>query len=188
MSAEITNLLQRLHAGDRDALDTLAPLVYQELHGIAKREMRRDRPNHTLQTTALVHEAFLRIFGVVPPSFQDRAHFLGVVARVMRQVLVDHARARKSKKRGGGLILAIQGDHPAATPPLIDILAVDQALEDLTGEDPHLVKLIEMRYFAGMTAEEAAEVLGESVHVVRHDIRYALARLRQQLDPDHAKN
>lgn len=188
MSSDITNLLRRLHDGDRDALETLAPLIYDELHRIAERELRRDRSNHTLQTTALVHEVFLRIFGENSPSFNDRAHFLGVVARVMRQVLVDYARARKAKKRGGGLPLSIVGEHRTPAPALIDILAVDQALDELSSEDAHLVQLIEMRYFAGMTAEEAAAVLNQSVHVVRHDLRYALARLRQQLDPNHAKN
>lgn len=187
MSAEITGLLRRWHDGDRDALEALAPLVYQELHRLAVLQLRRDPSNHTLQATELVHEAFLRIFGTAPPSFQDRAHFLGVVAHVMRQVLVDRARARKAKKRGGGLQLATQDDIAGAAPHLVDVMAVDEALEQLGKEDPNLVKLMEMRFFGGMTAEETAEVLHESVHAVRHNLRYALARLRQQLDPGRAK-
>lgn len=187
MSAEITGLLRRWHDGDRDALEALAPLVYQELHRLAVLQLRRDPSNHTLQATELVHEAFLRVFGDAPPSFQDRAHFLGVVAHVMRQVLVDRARARRAKKRGGGLQLTIQDDLAGAAPPLIDVLAVHEALGHLSEEDPGLVKLMEMRFFGGMTAEETAEVLHESVHVVRHNLRYALARLRQQLDANRVK-
>jgi RNA polymerase sigma factor (TIGR02999 family) len=184
MSSEITNLLRRVHDGDRDALDTLTPLVYQELHRIAVSQLRRDRFRHTLQPTALIHEAFLRIFGDPPPLFQDRAHFLGIAARIMRQVLVDYARARKAKKRAGALQIAIQDEPGTAAPPLADILAIDQSLDRLASEDPALVQLIEMRFFAGMTAEETAEALGQSVHVVRHNLRYGLARLRQQIEPN----
>jgi RNA polymerase sigma factor (TIGR02999 family) len=177
-------LLRRVHDGDRDALDKLTPLVYRELHRIAVIQLRRDRFSHTLQPTALVHEAFLRIFGDPPPLFRDRAHFLGIVARIMRQVLVDYARARRSKKRAGGLQLAIEREPGRPAPPMVDILAIDEGLDRLAGEDPDLVKLIEMRFFAGMTAEETAEVLGQSVHMVRHNLRYGLARLRQQMEPN----
>ena len=183
MSPEITNLLRRVHDGDREALDTLTPLVYNELHRLAVLQLRRDRSSHTLQPTALIHEAFLRIFGEPPPLFRDRAHFLGIVARIMRQVLVDYARARKAKKRAGGLQLAIGAELGTAAPPIADVLAIDESLDRLAAEDAALVKLIEMRFFAGMTAEETAEALGLSVNVVRHNLRYGLARLRQEMGP-----
>lgn len=178
----ITLLLRRIREGDRAALDALIPLVYSELHRLAVNQIRADRANLTLQPTALIHEAFLRLFGSSAPSFEDRAHFLGVVSRVMRQVLVDSARKRQALKRAGGLRVTLEDVPGAAGSPVVDLLAIDQALERLGREDPRMVQLIEMRFFAGMTAEETAEALGDSVHVVRHGIRYALATLRRDLD------
>lgn len=182
MSAEITQLLQRARKGDREALNLLVPIVYRELHRVGELQLRRDRPNHTLQPTALVNEAFLRIFGDSSPSFTNRSHFFGVAAHVMRQVLVDHARARNAKKRGCALQVPLADQDRGAEAPLADILAVDEALERLRSENEHLAKLVEMRFFAGMTAEEIADVLSESVHAVRHDLRYAQAWLRKELD------
>ena len=180
--AEITQLLHRIRQGDRAALDVLVPLVYGELHRLAANQMRRDRFSMTLQPTALINEAFLRVFGSSVPSFQDRSHFLGIVSRVMRQVLVDHARRRLAQKRGSGLQVSLK--HVAEGPgrSAVDLLAIDDVLERLGREDPRLLTLVEMRFFAGMTAEETAAALGESVNVVRHDIRYALACLRRDLD------
>jgi RNA polymerase sigma factor (TIGR02999 family) len=177
----VTALLGRARKGDPGALNDLFPLVYDELHRLAQSALRRDRAGHTLQPTALLHEAFLRLFGGQPPPFADRAHFLGIAARVMRQVLVDYARARRSQKRGGGLQVQFS-EAIAAVPAPGDLLELDEALGRLVKEDPRLVTLIEMRFFAGMTAEETAEALSESVHVVRHDLRYAQARLRRILD------
>jgi RNA polymerase sigma factor (TIGR02999 family) len=177
----ITALLSRARKGEPGALNDLFPLVYDELHRLAQSALRRDRTGHTLQPTALLHEAFLRLFGGEPPAFADRAHFLGIAARVMRQVLVDYARARRSQKRGGGLQVEFSEGLAAARSPA-GVLELDEAMGKLVKEDPRLVTLIEMRFFAGMTAEETAEALSESVHVVRHDLRYAQARLRRILE------
>jgi RNA polymerase sigma-70 factor, ECF subfamily len=179
--AEVTKLLQKARDGDRKALDELLPLVYQELRRLAQNELRRDRSGHTLQPTALINEAFLRLFGAAPPSFKDRAHFFGVMARVMRQVLVDYARARRAQKRGGGLRIPFDEAAVASPAGRGDLLVVHEGLLQLERENPRLVTLIEMRFFAGMTAEDTAEALGESVHAIRHEIRYALARLRQTM-------
>ncbi len=176
----ITLLLGRVREGDREALDRLLPLVYGELHRLARSALRRDRGLHTLQPTALLNEAFLRLFGRQLPEFSDRAHFLGVAARVMRQVLVDYARTRGAQKRGAELQVEFQ-EALAAASPVADLLELDEALDRLGQEDARLVTLIEMRFFAGMTAEETAEARSESVHAVRHDLRYAQARLRRML-------
>ena len=185
--AGITQLLDRIRAGDRAALDVLVPLVYSELHRLAADQMHRDRFSVTLQPTALIHEAFLRLFGKAVPTFNDRSHFLGIVSRVMRQVLVDHARRRRAQKRGHGLQVSLESVVEDPAWPAIDLLAINDVLERLGREDPRLLTLIEMRFFAGMTAEETAVALGESVNVVRHDIRYALACLRRDLDPARLK-
>jgi len=174
----ITLLLGRVRDGDRAALEQLLPLVYGELHRLARSALRRDRGLHTLQPTALLNEAYLRLFGRQLPQFSDRSHFLGVAARVMRQVLVDYARAQGALKRGSALQVEF-AENLAASVPAGSLLELDQALERLEKEDPRLVMLVDMRFFAGMTAEETAESTRESVHVVRHDLRYAQARLRR---------
>ena len=174
----ITLLLGRVRQGDREALDQLLPLVYGELHRLARSALRRDRGLHTLQPTALLNEAFLRLFGRQLPEFSDRAHFLGVAARVMRQVLVDYSRAQGAIKRGPGLQVELP-ENLASGAQAGSLVELDQALDRLGQEDARLVRLIEMRFFAGMTAEETAESTAESVHVVRHDLRYAQARLRR---------
>ncbi len=174
----ITWLLACVRQGDFAAREELLRLVYGELRRLAAIAFRREASGNTLQPTALVHEAFIRLFSGPVPAFADRAHFLGISARVMRQVLVDHARARRAQKRGAQFTVQL-GDHIAATAGNNDLLLIDEALDKLASEDPLLVALIEMRFFAGMTAEETAEARGESVHVVRHDLRYAQARLRQ---------
>jgi len=184
---EITRLLHRIREGDRAALEVLVPLVYGELHRLAADQMSRNRFSVTLQPTALIHEAFLRVFGNSTPSFNDRSHFLGIVSRVMRQVLVDYARRRQAQKRGSGLQISLEDVVEEPGQPAVDLLAINDVLERLGREDPRLLTLVEMRFFAGMTAEETAEALGESVNVVRHDIRYALACLRRDLDPAREK-
>ena len=177
----ITALLARVRLGQKEAMDDLLPLVYRELRRLAQNSLRSERPGHTLQPTALIHEAFLRLFEGHSPAFADRAHFFGVASRVMRQVLVDHARTRGAQKRGPQFRVEMDSDL-ASSPPHGDLLELDEALDRLGREDPRLVTLIEMRFFAGMTAEETAEARSESVHVVRHDLRYAQARLRRILD------
>jgi RNA polymerase sigma factor (TIGR02999 family) len=185
MSVDVTALLHRAKAGDQAALGELMPAVYDELHRLAVRQLSKERSDHTLQPTALVNEAYIRLFGEHTPDVHDRGHFIGIAARVMRQVLVDYARTRTSQKRYGGIAVELEEQHAASNDPGTDVLLIDAALNRLGVEDPALVTLVEMRYFAGMTAAEIAEVGGESVHVVRHNLRYAQARLRQDLDQGH---
>jgi RNA polymerase sigma factor (TIGR02999 family) len=181
----VPQLLERLRAGDESALNDLVKALYDELHLIAARHLRGERPGHTLQTTALVHEAYLKLIGDQQRGFADRVHFLSVVSRVMRQVLVEYARARATKKRDGNATFLLttgvdmEGNAGAEQMEPLDL---DRALDALAHEDKSLAKLIEMRYFGGMTAEETAEVLGQSVHVVRHDLRLAQAWLRRTLN------
>lgn len=179
--SSVPQLFDRLRAGDRAALNDLVSALYDELHRIAARQLRRERTGHTLQATALVHEAYLKLAGEGARQFADRAHFLAIASRVMRQVLVDHARARAAKKRSAedpAGALAVPGRSELGSVELLDL---DTALTDLAREDQALAHLIEMRYFGGMTAEETAEVLGQSVHVVRHDLRLAQAWLQRHL-------
>lgn len=156
--------------------------MYAALHRIARSHLRKERADHTLQPTALVHEAYMKLFGRAAIQFVDRAHFFAVVSQAMRRILVDHARARTSARRGGGGLLPllpdVEGEAGAAP---IGLIELDLALEALARENQGLADLIEMRYFGGMTAEETAEVLGRSVHVVRHDLRLAHAWLRREL-------
>jgi RNA polymerase sigma factor (TIGR02999 family) len=181
-STPITALLAQARGGDSDAIDKLIPLIYSELHRLAEIVFRSEAPGNTLQPTALLHEAFLRLFAdTTTPLFVDRAHFLGIAARLMRQILVDHARSRRAQKRGSGLRVQFSENLPSAKPDE-DLLDLDRALADLAEEDPRLVVLIELRFFGGMTAKEIAEIRTESVHVVRHDLRYAQARLRRIFD------
>lgn len=183
-----SQLLERAHAGDQSALNELVTTLYGELRRIAARLLRSERRDHTLQTTALVHEAYLKLFENDDRRYTDKAHFLAVASRVMRQVLVDYARARATKKRGGsqGALLrvtwtaSLDVEGKVALEPR-GILELDEALQALEAEDKSLAQLIEMRYFGGMTAEETAEVLHRSVHTVRHDLRLAQAWLRRQL-------
>jgi RNA polymerase sigma factor (TIGR02999 family) len=183
--SDVTRLLQRIREGERGALDQLMPLVYGELRRIAQAFMRRQPPGHTLQPTALVHEAFVKLFGNTEPHIADRAHLLALMSRVMRQVLVDHARAAAADRRGGGEALMpwdtnieIRSDRGAEQLKLLDL---HQALEALERENAKLGEVIEMHYFGGMTAEEVAVTVGRSAHVVRHELRFARAWLRRAL-------
>ena len=185
MSLPITALLQKLRDGEPSALDELMPLVYGELHRIAQMHMRRQRPGHTLQPTALVNEAFIKILEGSPLEFADRAHFLALMSRVMRQLLVDHARAAATAKRGGGEAPApwdtnieVPGDNGREQLKLLDL---HDALEALARDNQALAEVIEMHYFGGMTADETAVVLSRSVHTIRHDLRLARAWLRREL-------
>ena len=182
---DVTRLLERVRAGERAALDELMPLVYAELQRIARIFMRRQREGHTLQPTAVVNEAFLKLFADAQPELADRAHFFALMSRVMRQVLVDHARAAAAGKRGGGVVrvpwdtsIEVQTDSGAEQHKLIDL---HRALEALAKESPAFAEVVEMHYFGGMTAEEVALALDRSVHVVRHELRFARAWLRRAL-------
>ena len=183
--SDVTRLLHRVRAGDRSALEELMPLVHGELRRIAQAFMRRQRPGHTLQPTALVNEAFIKLFDDARPEVADRAHFLALMSRVMRQVLVDHARSAGADKRGGGEArvawdtnLEIRSDGGTDQLKLLDL---HRALEALEREAPALAEVVEMHYFGGMTAEEVALAVGRSVHVVRHELRFARAWLRRAL-------
>ncbi len=178
---QITELLQRVHAGDQQALDAVIPLVYDELKKLAAGHLRREANVQSLETTALVHEAFLRLAKGQHPSYENRSHFYGIASKLMRQVLVDLARARATEKRS-----AMEEVHLAEIPdlgrqPYESLLAMNDAMEQLARTDPLKVQLIDMRYFGGMTAEESATVLSISVHIVRRELRLAKAWLHKEL-------
>ena len=175
---DVTLLLQRLNHGDGMAYDELLSLVYRELHTIADRYMKRERPNHTLQATALTHEALIRLSGGHQVEWKDRAHFLGVAARAMRQVLVDHARGKRRIKRGGDMEhLPLEEARDAAISPDMDLVELDEALKRLAEEDERKAKVVELLYFGGLTAAEAGEVLGVTSRTVERDWRFARAWL-----------
>ena len=180
-SDSITALLHQARNGDATARDTLINALYGELHRLAEIAFQSENPGHTLQPTILVHEALLRLLkGEGGPDFVDRAHFLGLAARVMRQILVDHGRARHAQKRGAQFTIALS-DRVESPASAVTFLELNDALDVLGREESDLVSLVEMRFLAGMTAEEVAEVRRESVTKVRRDLRYALARLRTML-------
>lgn len=158
-------------------------VVYAALHRIARSHLRQERSDHTLQPTALVHEAYLKLFGHSEIQFADRAHFFAVVSQAMRRVLVDYARARATARRDATRVQSDPGIELEADTGLepVELLELDRALDALAREKSSLAELIEMRYFGGMTAEETAEVVGRSVHVVRHELRLAHAWLRREL-------
>ena len=167
---DVTRLLIEWRNGDRESLDRLMPLVYQELRAIAGRFLRRERSEHTLQSTALVHEAFLRLVDQTRTDWRSRAHFFGVAATIIRNILVDHARARQASKRGGAMPLlsldeALDSPHSRD----VELIAVDDALLSLSRFDPQQARIVELRFFAGLSIEETAEVLGISASTVKRD-------------------
>ena len=186
MAGEVTRLLHRLREGDEQVSDELVPLVYAELRRIAGAFMSRQKPGHTLQPTALVNEAFVKLLESETPPPVDRAHFLALMSRIMRQVLVDHARARGTAKRGGG-DLRVDWDTNIQVPDeaggeQVALLDLDRALDSLDRENRSLAEEVTMHYFGGMTAEEVAMAVDRSVHVVRHDLRFGRAWLRRKLE------
>ena len=187
-SQDISRLLKAWGTGDQTALDRLTPLVYDELRRMARRHMRGERPGNTLQTTALVHEAYLRLVDAKSMERKDRAQFFALSARIMRRILVDAARARASEKRGGrvehaGHSEAVDLDEIAGnSPPLsAELLALDEALNDLAGIDPRKAQVIELRFFGGLSVEETAEVLKISPQSVMRDWKLARAWLAREL-------
>ncbi|HBL30219.1 MAG TPA: RNA polymerase subunit sigma-70 [Acidobacteria bacterium] len=180
----ITQLLQRWSQGDRAAADEILPLVYGELRRIAEGHFRRERPGHTLQATALVHEAWLRLAEESGLQWQSRVQFFGLVAHLIRRILVDHARRQNRLKRGGGAFrvdLEEAMEVAAGRPPELE--ALDDALERLAAVDPRKARVVELRFFAGLTMEETAESLGVSVETVGREWRRARAWLYQELVP-----
>jgi RNA polymerase sigma factor (TIGR02999 family) len=177
----VSQLLRAHRDGDHEALERLVPLVYDELRRIAARQLRREREGHTLQPTALVNEAYLRLVQYEDLEYKDRAHFVGIAARLMRQVLVDHARTRAADKRGGHRERVTLDEAVALQPGHgdVDLLALDDALRQLSERDDRLARLVELRYFGGMSIEETAEVLGTSTATVKRDWATARVWLRR---------
>ena len=181
----ITVLVHEYANGDKGALDRLLPLVYAELRRIAQKHLCHERPGHTLQPTALVHEMYARLLGQSAPDVRDRVHFLSVAAHVMRQILIDHARTKYAQKRGGRQEkLPLDEARDACIEKPAIMLRIDDALNQLAQHDPHKAHLIEMRFFGGLTAEESANVLGLPVTAVRRELRVAQAWLQRELNQD----
>jgi len=179
---EITRLLEEWSRGDRSALDRLIPLVHAELRRIARRQMSQERAGHTLQATALVNEAYVRLAGDAGQRWQNRAHFFAVCAQVMRHVLIDHARSRAREKRGGALQrVSLEGAAALAEGGEAELLALDEALARLEEFDRQKARVVELRYFAGLGIEETAEALGVSPTTVRREWRRAKAWLYRAL-------
>jgi RNA polymerase sigma-70 factor, ECF subfamily len=178
-----TELLRAWSQGDEAALDDLMPLVEQELHRLARTYMSREREGHTLQATALVNEVFLRLAKGTTPDWQDRSHFVGIAARLMRRVLIDHARTRGYQKRGGNAQQVSFDEAMPITPEMdVDVLAVDRALEALARIDARKSQVVELRFFGGLSVEETAEVLGVSSETVKRDWRFARLWLSRELE------
>lgn len=180
-TTEVTTLLQAWRAGDEQACDRLVPFVYAELRRLARLQLRREPAGLSLQPTALVHEAYLRLVKA-DVSWQDRTHFMSVAARVMRRILVEHARARRARKRGGDETrVTLSGSVEAAQADPIDVLLLDAALERLQALDSRQAQVVELSYFGGMTYPEVGEALGISEATVHRSLRHARAWLRREL-------
>jgi RNA polymerase sigma factor (TIGR02999 family) len=184
-SARVTQLLQEWADGDLAACERLMVVVYDELRRLARRYMRRERPGHTLQTTAVVNEAYVRLAAQQVPA-RNRAQFFGLVAQQMRRVLIDHARARRTARRGGDPVRVSFDEGawtgaPAAAEQPLDLLGLDEALTELAGLDPRQARIVELRFFGGLTIEETAEVVGVSHTIVERDWAMARAWLRRTL-------
>lgn len=180
---DVTVLLGKLRAGKEDAADQLVPLIYNELRRIAGAQMRRERSGHTLQATAVVHEAYMRLAGEQEIQWQNRAHFFAIAARVMRQVLLDYARQRHASKRGGEAARKVDIDAELMVEDdrLDDVLAMDELLGRLSKIDPQHARIAELRYFAGLNVEETAEAMGISATTVKREWRLAKAWLHREL-------
>lgn len=186
-SEEVTELLVRWRGGDKDALDALLPLVYAELRRIARHYLSNERSDHTLQSTGLVHEAYVRLAKQKLPEWQNRAHFFAVAAQLMRQILVDHARGHRASKRGGETYkIALEEAEGKAQPLDIDIVALDDALKSLAELDEQQSRVVELKFFAGLSIDETAEVLHISPSTVKRDWVTARAWLYRELERGNA--
>lgn len=182
MSQNITHLLKEWSEGDERALDELTPLVYEELRQQAARYLRKERADHSLQATALINEAFLRLIDVKNVQWQSRAHFFAIAANLMRRILVDHARRRDAEKRGGPQMrLTLDDAFAIATEPDVDLLAIDEALDRLAKIDEQQARVVELRFFSGLSVEETAAALGVSPKTVKRDWSVARAWLRREI-------
>jgi len=186
-----TELLNRWSQGDESALDQLTPLVYDELRQLAGRYLRRERPDHTLQATALVNETFIKLCGARELAWQGRAHFIGVAAKLMRRVLVDHAREHSAQKRGGEVFkLPLSRADRIPLPPDLDMVALDEALQTFVTEYPRQARVVELLFFGGLTAQETAQVMTAngadvSLRTVERDWRFSRAWLHQAMSNEH---
>ena len=181
-AGEVTALLLRWQDGDRGALDRLLPLVYDQLHRLADRQLRRERPGHTLQPTAVVHETYLKLVDQRRANWQSRAQFFAVAASMMRRVLVDHARGRRAAKRGGLMPhIAIEDAEAGVDPKGVDLIDLDDALAKLEKLDADQARIVELRFFGGLTVEETAEVVSSSPATVKRDWHSAKAWLFREL-------
>ena len=185
VSHQVTQLLHAWSEGEPQALDRLTPLVYEELHRLARRHMAHERPGHTLQTTALVNEAYLELVDSVQADWQNRAHFFAVCARVMRRILVDWARSRNMFKRGGGVhLVGLEDTFVGAQEPDAALVALDDALSALAECDARKARVVELRFFGGLSMEETAAVLRISEETVQRDWRFAKSWLRRELSAE----
>ncbi len=183
--SDVTQILEAMRRGEAQAADQLLPLVYEELRRIAAYKMSQESPGHTLQPTALVHEAWLRMVGPGNPQFEGRAHFFAVAAEAMRRILVDAARRKHSLKRGGAAERTeLRESHLVQTAPADEMLAVDEALDGLAASQPLAADLVKLRYFVGMTMEEAATALGIPLRTAGRLWTYARAWLRRRIEED----
>jgi RNA polymerase sigma factor (TIGR02999 family) len=181
-SKDVTTLLVEWGSGNQAALNELTPLVYEQLRLLAARQLRRERANHTLQSTALVHEAYLKLIDQRRVRWQDREHFFAIASQVIRRILVSHARARKASKRGGGrTALALDDSIALSGRKDMDLVGVDDALEGLSRIDPQQARIVELRFFGGLSIEGTAEVLGISTSTVTRDWNLARAWLHHEL-------
>ena len=189
-ATEVTRLLAELRNGNPEAEAKLIPLVYKHLHRLAASYMRSERPDHTLQATALVNEAYLRLVAQKGKEWKDRAHFFGIAARLMRQILVEHARARHAAKRGGTFqkLLPLDRELDVSAVRARELLQLDEALESLERLDPQQARVVDLRFFGGMTVEETAEVLGISPRTVKRDWAVARAWLHGELSSKTKSN
>ena len=178
----ITKLLQGWRGGDRAALDALVPVVYKELHRLAHCELRKERPDHTLQSTALVHEAYFRLVGQTLPQWESRTHFFAIAAQLMRQILVDYARRHRASKRGSGVCM-LTLDDAVVLPQRkdVDVVAIDDALNTLAEVDPRQSRIVELRFFAGLSLQEISEVMGIATATVQRDWTAARAWLHREI-------
>jgi RNA polymerase sigma factor (TIGR02999 family) len=183
-SEDVTRLLDAASRGDGDAAERLFPMIYDELHRLAAGYMRGERAGHTLQPTALVHEAYLRLLGSSDGgSYESRHHFIGAAATAMRRILVNHAKAKRTEKRGGGRAsIALESVAAAFDDRAIDLLALDEAMDTLAAHDAAQARIVELRFFGGLTAAQCAEVLGVSERTVNYEWAHARAWLRGRLD------
>ena len=185
-SRQVSELLLHWGNGDRKALEAILPLVYEELRRLARSKLRQQRPNHTLQTTALVHEAYLRLAQEKSPHVENRAHFLGIAAQLMRWILVDYERKRRAAKRGAGLTRLTLDQNIASTRRDVDVLALDEALARLGKLDLQQSQIIELRYFGGLSIEDTSEFLGISPATVKRSWTSARAWLLREMNRGEA--